>query len=254
MVQEYATWEDYLYPVPEVLRDNPCAPRVLRNIPGFTDPARLAAFEYDVSALRAVQIAVGDIEIPRTFDADHLAAIHRALFDKVYEWAGQWRSVDMAKHRPMATWADRWTPELEQFAPPQTIDAALAFAADEIRAVPWEILDKAGVAQGLSQTHAQLTYIHPFREGNGRATRIFLEHVAADAGYALGPYPGRDEYLAAVINANRGNLTPLAELFAASMTELHTSPPSPQRTHKTPSLSAELAVPPRAAYYGPGLA
>lgn len=248
----FATWEDYLYPVHEALRDNPFAPRVLRNIPGITDGVRLAELEYDTTALRALQIATGDIEIPRTFDGAHLAQIHRALFAELYEWAGQWRTVDMAKHRPASTWADRWTPEMEAFAPPATIGAALDFAATEIRDIPWEVLDARGVAEGLSQTHTQLTYIHPFREGNGRVIRIFLEHVAADAGHALGPYPAKDEYLSAVVHANRGNLEPLTTIIATRLTEIPATPPTPA-PRRPLTLGPQLSASAPAPYYGPGL-
>lgn len=68
---------------------------VLINLAGIKDATALEAFEGEMSILR--QIELSEEPIPPAFDYAHLLAIHRHLFQDVYPWAGQPRTVDMAK-------------------------------------------------------------------------------------------------------------------------------------------------------------
>ncbi len=70
---------------------------VLRNDLGITDAAALGDAEYAIAGQRLQQLERGELQIPRTFDDAHLAAIHKHLFQDCYAWAGQPRYVDMAK-------------------------------------------------------------------------------------------------------------------------------------------------------------
>jgi fido (protein-threonine AMPylation protein) len=235
-------WEDYLYPVPEALRDNPFVPRVLRNIPGLTNFFELFDFEYDATLRRAVEIEVGLVEIPRTFDENHLRAIHHHLLQDVYEWAGQARTVDMAKPRPPYTRVDPAIPESEPFIAAAVIREGAAFMAADIRDIPWESLDANQVADGLASVHTQATYVHFFREGNGRVTRIFLEHLAEQAGYELAPFPPKDQFISAVVEANRGKPNDLAKILREGMTPLD---PATGTKHTLSQRAQQLAAQPR---------
>ncbi len=68
---------------------------VLKNIPGIRNQEILDRFEADRVAQRSLEL----IECPLSglFDIDHLQGIHRYLFQDVYEWAGVFRTVDIAK-------------------------------------------------------------------------------------------------------------------------------------------------------------
>jgi cell filamentation protein len=70
---------------------------ILKNIPGIRNQKRLDRFEADRVAQRSLEL----IEHPLTgfFDAAHLHQIHRYLFQDVYEWAGCFRTVDIAISR-----------------------------------------------------------------------------------------------------------------------------------------------------------
>jgi cell filamentation protein len=61
----------------------------LRNGFGEADPVVLAAKKYSRSTARQRQLMSGEVQLQRTFDADHVRAIHRHLFLDVYDWAGQ---------------------------------------------------------------------------------------------------------------------------------------------------------------------
>src|SRR5437016_13615851 len=77
--------DPYLYP----------GTTVLRNLRGLTDPRELEAFEARSTHRRLVEL----IESPLSgrFDIAHLKAIHRYIFQDVFEWAGQFRTVDISK-------------------------------------------------------------------------------------------------------------------------------------------------------------
>jgi len=146
----------------------------LRNQVGATTRADLDAAEGALTFARAVELV--DAPVAATGDLTEFRAIHRHLFQDVYEWAGQLRTVDLRKNVAGA----------EFFLPVSMIDRAAGFAADELR--------QDGMLRGLSRErfvdrisyhYDQWNYIHPFREGNGRTQRLFWNRVAADAGWNL---------------------------------------------------------------------
>ncbi len=219
-------------------------PRVLRNLPGLTNFFELRDFEYDATLRRAVEIEAGLVEIPRTFDEAQLRALHAALFVDVFEWAGELRTVDMAKPRPVETRLDPAIPEFEPFMSAAVLSEGIDFIATYIRDIPWQSLDTNQTAAGLASVHTQLTYCHPFRDGNGRVTRLFLEGVAEHAGYELGPYPPKAEYLSAVIEANRGKPNDLTRLLRDRLTPLD---PATDAHCTLSQRASELAAQPREA-------
>jgi cell filamentation protein len=68
---------------------------VLRNIAGLGDSALLEEYEGEMSIMRQIELL--EAPLPASFDFAHLKAIHRYLFQDVYAWAGEPRTVDMAK-------------------------------------------------------------------------------------------------------------------------------------------------------------
>ena len=90
----YDTWESYFYPETY----NPATGQgTLRNLYGERDAVALRLLEYAYTLSRARNLTYGVADVDRTFDAAHLRAIHRYLFQGVFEWAGQYRSVNMSK-------------------------------------------------------------------------------------------------------------------------------------------------------------
>ena len=76
-------WDAYLWPSD----DGPGA-RMLRNNYGLHNRAALTQREYDATSKREVQLVIGQVKLPQTRDAAHLKALHRILFQDVYEWLG----------------------------------------------------------------------------------------------------------------------------------------------------------------------
>ena len=79
MAKGFRTWDDYFIP----------GTSVLRNIEGITDSEQLRSYEEAQAHVRLVELA--DAPVPATFDYDHMTAIHRHIFQDVYEWAREER-------------------------------------------------------------------------------------------------------------------------------------------------------------------
>lgn len=155
-------WESYLYP----------GTNVLRNRPGLRDQAALDVFEYGQTARRERQIESGQSTIQRTYDAAHLRSLHWYLFQDVYDWAGQYRTVDLAKGK-------------SQFADAGQIDQHLGMAAAAARRADWPAATRAEFVDAMSHIYAPANQAHPFREGSGRSTKLWLSHIAERSPFAL---------------------------------------------------------------------
>lgn len=146
--------------------------KVLRNKLGITKVKVMHDVEIEEYA-RATE------ELSRNFDAGHtftegdIKDIHRSIFGRVYEWAGEYRSVDMSKDGFVFARAIL-IPQLM----PDFVEGYL---------IPYTPF-RSGIARGelvarLAAIHVEFILIHPFREGNGRTVRLFLSLLAQQAGY-----------------------------------------------------------------------
>lgn len=148
---------------------------ILRNNLGITDQRTLDVAEADLVEARRVQMIVRPVKV--TGDLRQLQAIHGQLFQDVYDWAGQLRTVDIRKGTD---------PAAEFFMPVSRLESGAGFAfaelADENQL---RGLDRDRFVERLAHHYDQVNYLHPFREGNGRTQRIFWTQIAAGAGYDL---------------------------------------------------------------------
>ena len=127
----------------------------LENKLGITDPATLAKEEERISKTRAVELFESGLlaSLPAgTFDT--LCRIHAHLFSDIYGFAGKLRTVNMSKGN-------------FRFAPLMYLGAAL----ESIEKMPQRTFDE------IVEKYVEMNIAHPFREGNGRATRIWLDHI-----------------------------------------------------------------------------
>lgn len=145
-------------------------PGVLRNALGITDEERLRQVEADLSF--AALLDLGLRSLPGGYDLPHLQAFHREIFQDLYPWAGEIRTVAIAK--------------TDLFCLPQHIESYAAgvfrdLAADRcLRGLPRESFVKR-----LTHYYAEVNAIHPFREGNGRTQRAFFQQLAREAGWPV---------------------------------------------------------------------
>ena len=166
---------------------------VLLNRRSLTAAAELEEFEVAMVALRFKQ------PLPSgKFDPAHYRAIHHHLFQDVYDWAGQYRSVRIAKGQSMFCYPEHIAGQMDAlFA--RLRGAAFGDGADRVMFV-------AAAADFLSELNA----IHPFREGNGRTQLTFLFLLGERAGHPLDMTRIRPELLmAAMIVSFGGELAAL---------------------------------------------
>lgn len=167
MAARFDIWESYFYPPPD--------DRTLRNLFDERDPQVLARLEYVETTERQRELMAGEVAIAQTYDAAHVRAIHRHLFQDVYEWAGQYRTVNMAKGVGRG-FADVTTGEIDRY---------LADVQRLVRGTEWSRLEREEFGERAATVFAYLNQAHPFREGNGRTAKVFMEHVAQQSRFTL---------------------------------------------------------------------
>jgi cell filamentation protein len=148
---------------------------VLKNKVGLTHAASLRSFEYEATRQRAEQLRAHPIE--GRFDTAHYRAIHRHLFQDVYEWAGEYRKVEFSKGSSAFAPLKTSTHTLESWGEKILGDIA---AENHLKG-----LKKSGFVERVTHHYGELNFWHPMREGNGRATKEFLFQLAKQAGYTL---------------------------------------------------------------------
>jgi cell filamentation protein len=143
---------------------------VLRNRLGVTDIKQLRQVEAELTASRIYDV-IRD-PIPGAYDLAHLRALHRYVFQDVYDWAGELRTVSIGRGR--------------LFSLPQHLEAD----AEELfswlaRSEHLRGRDRDTFVDDLTELFADLNALHPFRDGNGRTQRAFLGQLAVDAGHPI---------------------------------------------------------------------
>ena len=127
----------------------------LENKLGLTSSADLAREEERISKKKAVELfETGLLDILPVGKFVTLQAIHKCLFEDIYDFAGEIRTVNMAKGN-------------FRFAPLMYLQAAL----ENIDKMPQSNFDE------IVEKYVEMNIAHPFREGNGRSTRIWLDHI-----------------------------------------------------------------------------
>ncbi|SDZ06435.1 Fic/DOC family protein [Herbiconiux ginsengi] len=218
MAKGFRTWDDYFIP----------GTSVLRNVEGITDGDQLRRYEEAQAHVRLVELA--DAPLPATFDYDHMKAIHRHIFQDVYEWAGEERvgpvgfmSKDGHSYYPAG-------PTLTEAAHAEYRKLA---SKDFLRG-----LDKAAFVDELAERWGELNVIHSFREGNTRTQFVFFSQLAENAGYRIDTdafrvgSPLRDEFVAARFHSqDTGSNTQLAAVLSKAIEPIDRRPAAPPQLH-----------------------
>ena len=127
----------------------------LENKLGFTSSADLAREKERISKKKAVELfETGLLDTLPAGKFLTLQAIHKCLFEDIYDFAGEIRTVNMAKGN-------------FRFAPLMYLQSAL----ENIDKMPQSNFDE------IVEKYVEMNIAHPFREGNGRSTRIWLDHI-----------------------------------------------------------------------------
>lgn len=128
---------------------------VLQNKLGITDSSELARVEERISKTKALEMfETGLLDILEVGTFNALSRIHKCLFEDIYDFAGQVRDVNIAKGG-------------FRFVPVMYLEAAIDNIAKMSQSTFDEIIEK----------YVEMNVAHPFREGNGRSMRIWLDKI-----------------------------------------------------------------------------
>lgn len=141
---------------------------VLKNKLGIHDAKELSEAERRITSLNILELK--DKPVRGKFDLKHLKDIHRAIFHDVFTWAGQLRMVDIAKGN--------------QFCLCQHLENYAHGIFTKLKDENW-LLGKSmhEMPERLTYYLSEINVLHPFREGNGRTQRVFIEYLAQCAGF-----------------------------------------------------------------------
>lgn len=174
---------------------------VLRNKFGIRDADELDYVEREIVSQRTDEGGPSG-----KFDLAHLKAIHRHLFQDIYDWAGEIRMVEISKGG-------------SQFQFRRYIETGMAdvhrrlVAADFLKG-----LNAAAFAKEAGPILGDVNYVHPFREGNGRTQMIYLKQLTVQAGHAIDLTSiERDAWMAASRQAHLGRYDAMSECIAKAL-------------------------------------
>lgn len=173
---------------------------ILRNLVRATTYLELRKAEGDIVTLSEISLD----SVPHTVDLTELQRIHRSLFGKIYDWAGELRTVNIRKGSE------------EYFLDYAYLENGAKFVFEELRKENYmQGLKRKDFVKRLAYFYEQLNFIHPFREGNGRTQRIFWQRVANEAGYKIdwSKVIGEELDNASLIGRTENNLEPLEIMF-----------------------------------------
>jgi cell filamentation protein len=158
----------------------------LKNKLGAISHGALEVAEADYVSNRLLQTELGHGPTGQ-FDAAHLTAIHRHLFQDVYEWSGRTRDERVTLcDGTIATEPSLRTADGNAFMAGPIIPEALDRIAGSLRAANYlRGLSREEFARGAADVLIDLNGVHPFREGNGRTQRAFMRARATEAGHEL---------------------------------------------------------------------
>ncbi len=164
---------DYQYIDPDYTYTDPKT-GVLRNLADITEYDILIFAESGVVTKRTQELFENPIKIKDTFG---LLAVHKHLFQDIYVWAGKTRTVNISKNG-------------KPFFDGERFDVAFRYIDGLITEYhKIKKSDKLQLANKLAEILDNVNYLHPFREGNGRAQREFLRLLASEKGLKLNLNP-----------------------------------------------------------------
>lgn len=151
---------------------------VLKNMLGIKRKREMDALEA-VSLSDATDWAIRNYSVDYRFTAQDINVIHQQWLGTIYPWAGQHRQVNISKGGftfAVAAQVSRLMAEFER-------DVLAKYT-------PCNFKNRDDVIEALAVTHCELVLIHPFREGNGRTSRLLATLMALQAGLPLLDFSG----------------------------------------------------------------
>jgi cell filamentation protein len=183
---------------------------VLRNKLGLSTAAELEAAEREIT--HAALILLRETPVRPAYDLAHLCEVHRRIFGDIYDWAGQVRTVAIAKGAMFC---------LPQYIEPAATEIFRLLRSDNFL----RGLERGLFIDRLTYYLGEVNAVHPFREGNGRTQRAFFEQLADDAGFTLAwQRLDADRNIAASVAIMRGDPEPMRKMLDELAQERYQAP------------------------------
>lgn len=149
---------------------------VLRNKLGITDKVRLKQAEADICLPK---IITAGKNFSNQFDVKFIKDLHKHIFEDIYDWAGEFRTVNLYKTETVI-------PGLSlDYAPPKKIEEQLEKYLGIMNRIDWENLSFDDKAEKFTRQLALLWRVHPFRDGNTRTMMTFAYLFARSHDFPL---------------------------------------------------------------------
>lgn len=138
---------------------------VLINLQGIKDQNKLDDFETTMANLALAKLYKNNPDISSVFT---IFDIHKTLFEKVYSWAGDKRSINIYKQEEVLAGLS------VEYSKAEQIEAALRKTDKEYSKINWEYLSKEKKIEKVVRLSSAVWQVHPFREGNTRTISVFI--------------------------------------------------------------------------------
>jgi cell filamentation protein len=190
--------------------------QVLKNRLGIASKSDMDTVE--ARALeRAMDMLVRTYGESHRFTASDIRECHRIWLGDIYDWAGQYRRVNVSKDGfPFAAAAQ--VPSLMDQFEREVLS----------RCTPCRFTDRAKVVSAMAEAHVELVLIHPFRDGNGRVARMLASLMALQAGLPLLDFSliagtSKSAYIAAIQAGLDRRYMPMARVLEDVIEQSHPS-------------------------------
>ena len=178
---------------------------ILKNKLNITNENELKDAERSITSLRTAQLIQNPLD--GDLDFNYLKNIHKFIFGDIYEWAGSIRTVNISKGNP--------------FCRCEFIEEQMESIMKKLKRENYlEGLSINVLAERLAYYIGEINAIHPFREGNGRTQRMFIECLAMKNGFSLDfSKISNEEMLEASVQTFNMNYTLMSSLILKSLSK-----------------------------------
>ena len=193
MVDKYGTGQDpYCYSGTNVLINK----FNIKNETTLNDAER----EITTAALQNISFQVAP------YDLNYFKRLHFILFNHIYDWAGEIRTIDISKENTRFCTSSRIEPEANKIFEDLKQKNYYQDCSHEI------------FIENLAELYADINMLHPFRDGNGRTQRILFEHIALNCNYIIDwGAVTTEKWIIANIHGANCNFKPLGEIFKGAL-------------------------------------
>lgn len=148
----------------------------LKNKLGITEYKELNDAEKDIGFVKLIDIGES---FKQKYDAEYIKSIHRHIFEDIFDWAGEFRTVPVYKTEIVI-------PGLSlEYSSPKNIEKDLNVILEELNSINWSGKNIDEITVQFTEQLARIWRVHPFRDGNTRTTLAFAENYSREHGFPM---------------------------------------------------------------------